>query len=43
MDVSESRLIGSLLLLLGISCLIVGWYTGQFDALVGLLRKAFVP
>jgi len=43
MDIPESRLIGSLLLLLGVSCLVVGWYTGQFDALVELLKKAFVP
>jgi len=43
MDIPENRMIGALLLLLGVSCLIVGWYTGQFDALVGLLRKAFVP
>ena len=43
MDVSESRLIGALLLLLGVSCLVVGWYTGQFDALVELLRRAFTP
>jgi hypothetical protein len=43
MDIPESRMIATLLLLLGVSCLIVGWYTGQFDVLVGLLRKAFAP
>jgi hypothetical protein len=43
MDIPESRVLGALLLLLGVSCLIVGWYTGQFDALVGLLRKTFAP
>jgi hypothetical protein len=41
MDISESRMIGSLLLLLGVSCLIVGWYTGQFDAIVSLLNRVF--
>jgi Mn2+/Fe2+ NRAMP family transporter len=43
MDISERRIFGALLLLLGVSCLIVGGYTGQFDALVGLLKKAFAP
>lgn len=41
MDIPERRVIGALLLLLGVSCLIVGWYTGQFDALVTLLKKVF--
>jgi hypothetical protein len=40
-DIPENRMIGALLLLLGVSCLVVGWYTGQFDALVKLLEKAF--
>ena len=43
MDIPENRMIGALLLLLGVSCLIVAWYTGQLDALVGLLKKAFAP
>ena len=41
MDISESRMIAALLLLLGVSCLIVGSYTGQFDALVKLLKSVF--
>jgi hypothetical protein len=41
MDISESRMIAALLLLLGVSCLIVGLYTGQFDALVKLLKSVF--
>jgi hypothetical protein len=41
MDISESRMIAALLLLLGVSCLIVGLYTGQFDELVKLLESVF--
>jgi hypothetical protein len=41
MDISESRMIAALLLLLGVSCLIVGLYTGQLDALVKILKKVF--
>jgi hypothetical protein len=41
MDVPERRMIGALLLLLGVSFLVVGVYTGQFNALLELLKKAF--
>lgn len=41
MDISERRVIGALLLVLGVSCLIIGVYTGQLDAIIGLLKKAF--
>jgi hypothetical protein len=34
-------MIGALLLLLGVSFLVVGIYTGQFNVLVELLKKAF--
>jgi hypothetical protein len=41
MDISERRVFGALLLLLGVSCLIVGLNTGQLGAIIELLRKAF--
>jgi len=40
MDISEKRVFGALLLLLGVSCLAVGLYTGQLDALIELLKRA---
>ena len=41
MDIPESRMIGALLLLLGVSSLAVGVYTGQLNAIVSLLGKIF--
>lgn len=41
MEVPERRIIGALLLLLGVSCLAVGAYTGQLNAVLELLRKTF--
>jgi hypothetical protein len=41
MDVQQRRMIGALLLLLGISFLAVGAYTGQLNIVVDLLKKAF--
>jgi len=41
MDIPERRVIGGLLLLLGVSCLAVGLYTGQLSVIVSLLEKAF--
>jgi hypothetical protein len=41
MDVPERRVIGALLLLLGVSFLAVGIYTGQLDVIVGMLKTAF--
>jgi hypothetical protein len=41
MDVPESRVIGALLLLLGVSFLAVGVYTGQLDEIVEMLKTAF--
>jgi len=41
MDIPERRMIGALLLLLGVSCLAVGVYTGQLNAIVNLLRQVF--
>jgi hypothetical protein len=41
MDVPEYRVIGALLLLLGVSLLAVGVYTGQLKEIVDMLEKAF--
>jgi len=41
MDLPQRRMIGALLLLLGISFLAVGVYTGQLNVIVDLLKKAF--
>jgi hypothetical protein len=41
MDAQQRRMIGALLLLLGVSFLAVGAYTGQFSIIVDLLRKVF--
>jgi hypothetical protein len=41
MEIPERRVIGSLILLLGISALAVGIYTGQLNAIVDLLKKIF--
>jgi len=41
MDVSERRVIGALLLVLGASLLAVGIYSKQLDALVELLKTSF--
>jgi hypothetical protein len=41
MDLQQRRMIGALLLLLGVSFLAVGVYTGQLNVIVDLLKKAF--
>lgn len=41
MEISERRVIGALLLLLGVSMFAVGLYTGQLNAALELLRKIF--
>ncbi|MEM1539562.1 MAG: hypothetical protein QXW82_00845 [Candidatus Bathyarchaeia archaeon] len=41
MDVSERRVIGALLLLMGVSLLAFGLYTGQLEVLIELLKKVF--
>jgi len=41
MDIPERRVIGALLLLLGISLFAVGIYTGQLNAILTLLKRAF--
>jgi hypothetical protein len=41
MDVSERRVVGALLLLLGVSFLAVGMYTGQLNEIVKMLKSVF--
>lgn len=41
MDVPERRVIGALILLLGVSFLAVSVYTGQLDEIVEMLKTAF--
>lgn len=41
MDVPERRVIGALLLLLGISLFAFGLYIGQLNLIIELLKKAF--
>jgi hypothetical protein len=41
MEIPERRMIGALLLLLGVSFLAVGIYTGQLNTILEMLKKAF--
>jgi hypothetical protein len=41
MEIPERRVIGALLLLLGVSFLAVGIYTGQLNIILEMLKKAF--
>ena len=41
MDQSEKRVIGSLLLLLGLTFITVGLYSGQLDYILELVKKVF--
>ncbi len=41
MDLSEKRVIGSLLLLLGLSFLAVGLHVNQLDTVSEMVRKVF--
>jgi hypothetical protein len=41
MDIPERRVIGALLLLLGVSALAIGVYTGQLNVIVELLKESF--
>jgi hypothetical protein len=41
MDISERRIIGALLLLLGVSSLAVAIYTGQLEVIVKMLKTGF--
>ena len=41
MDTSERRVVGSLLLLSGLTFLVVGLYTGQLDYILDAMKKIF--
>ncbi|MDH5460632.1 MAG: hypothetical protein OEZ29_07105 [Candidatus Bathyarchaeota archaeon] len=41
MDPSEKRVIGSLLLLSGLTFLVVGLYTGQLDYIIDVMKRIF--
>lgn len=41
MEIPERRIIGALLLLLGVSFLAIGVYTGQLNTILEMLKKAF--
>ena len=41
MGVPERRVVGSLLLLLGVSFLAAGIYTGQLNTIIEMLKTAF--
>jgi len=41
MDIQERRIVGALLLLLGVSALAVGAYTGQLTVIVQMLKTPF--
>lgn len=43
MDISEKRIIGSLLLLAGLTFLSIGLYTGDLDRVVELMKSIFEP
>lgn len=42
MDIPQSRVIGSLILLLGVSFLAVGVFTGQINFIIDLLKQVFL-
>jgi hypothetical protein len=41
MDIPQRRVIGALLLLLGVSFLAIGVYAGQLNTIVEMLKKIF--
>lgn len=41
MDIQESRIIGALLLLLGVSLFAVGIYAGEANTVIALLKTVF--
>ncbi|MEM2971076.1 MAG: hypothetical protein QW270_01440 [Candidatus Bathyarchaeia archaeon] len=43
MGIPERRVIGALLLLLGVSFFAIGVYTGQLNTVLEMLKKAFTP
>jgi hypothetical protein len=43
MEISEKRVIGSLILLLGFSFLLVGVYSGQLTSIFAFVKNVFPP
>ncbi|NWG10783.1 hypothetical protein HXY33_03405 [Candidatus Bathyarchaeota archaeon] len=43
MNIPERRIIGALLLLLGVTLLTVATYTGQLSTVIEMLKNAFSP
>jgi hypothetical protein len=43
MEISEKRVIGSLLLLTGLTFLVVGWYTGQLAFIGEFVKNVLQP
>ncbi|MBX5326188.1 MAG: hypothetical protein ACQXXH_04195 [Candidatus Bathyarchaeia archaeon] len=43
MEIAEKRVVGSLLLLLGLSFFVVGWYSGQLGLIADFVRRVFGP
>lgn len=43
LEIAEKRVLGSLLLLLGLSFLIVGWYGGQLGLIAEFVKQVFGP
>jgi hypothetical protein len=43
MEISEKRIIGSLILLLGLSFLLIGLYAGQFAFISEFVKNVFQP
>jgi len=41
MESSEKRIIGSLLLLSGLTALAIGLYTGQLDVVLEIMKRVF--
>jgi hypothetical protein len=43
MELSEKRILGSLILLAGVSFLSIGLYTGQLERIIELIESIFEP
>jgi hypothetical protein len=43
MELSEKRILGSLILLAGVSFLSIGLYTGQLESIIELIENIFEP
>jgi hypothetical protein len=43
LETAEKRVIGALLLLLGVSFFVVGWYGGQLSVVADFVKNIFPP